>query len=100
MVNITKVTDQGILEMVQGNIKGIPTKQLFSTIIWKTVFPFMIKPIFQTLFEVSKNVFDQLIKQRKKVILDIPIRGNLWIFFAYCTMNLTAIWGIGLFTSY
>ncbi len=57
-------------EMAQGNIKEFPPIQLFLNIIGMTIFPFMTKPIFQTLFEVSEKDFDQLMKQRKKVILD------------------------------
>jgi TetR/AcrR family transcriptional regulator len=57
-------------EMAQGNIKEFPPIQLFLNIIGMTVFPFMTKPIFQTIFEVSENDFDQLMMQRKKIILD------------------------------
>ena len=57
-------------EMAQGNIKEFPPIQLFLNILGMTIFPFMTKPIFQTVFEVSDKDFDQLMIQRKKVILD------------------------------
>jgi len=57
-------------EMAQGNIKEFPPIQLFLNIVGMTVFPFMTNPIFQIIFEVSENDFDQLMMQRKKIILD------------------------------
>ena len=57
-------------EMAQGNIKEFPPIQLFLNIIGMTVFPFMTKPVFQTIFEVPEKDFDEMMMQRKKVILD------------------------------
>ncbi|MFK7770814.1 MAG: TetR/AcrR family transcriptional regulator [Saprospiraceae bacterium] len=57
-------------EMAQGNIKEFPPIHLFLNIVGMTVFPFMAKPVFQTIFEVSEKDFEQLMQLRKKVILD------------------------------
>jgi ABC-2 type transport system permease protein len=34
-----------------------------------------------------------------KLIFEIPMRGSLWLIFAYCLLNLTAVLGIGLLIS-
>jgi ABC-2 type transport system permease protein len=34
-----------------------------------------------------------------KLIFDIPLRGSLFVVFAYCVVNITAVLGIGLFIS-
>ncbi len=34
-----------------------------------------------------------------KLIFDVPIRGSLWVVFAFCVINLIAVLGLGLFIS-
>lgn len=34
-----------------------------------------------------------------KLLFDIPMQGSLWIIFAYCVVNLSAVLGLGLFIS-
>ena len=34
-----------------------------------------------------------------KIIFDIPMRGSLWVVFAFCVLNITAVLGLGLFIS-
>jgi len=34
-----------------------------------------------------------------KLLFDIPIRGSLWVVFAYCIVNLIAVLGLGFFIS-
>jgi TetR/AcrR family transcriptional regulator len=65
-----KIMLEMMSEMAQGNIKEFPPIQLFLNMIGMTVFPFMTNPIFQTILEVSEKYFDQLMMQRKKIILD------------------------------
>jgi len=34
-----------------------------------------------------------------KVLFDVPVRGSLWVVFAYCLLNIMAVLGLGLFIS-
>lgn len=57
-------------EMQAGRIKEVPPFHLFLNIVGMTVFPFMAKPIFRTIFDVSEQDFEILMKERKTIIMD------------------------------
>lgn len=56
-------------DMAAGKIKQIPPIHLFLNIMGMTIFPFMAKPIFCTMMEVSEADFKKLMEERKTVIL-------------------------------
>ena len=56
-------------EMEAGNIRKVDPMHLFLNIIGMTVFPFIAKPIFVTVFEVSNKDFDLMMSERKNIIL-------------------------------
>ena len=56
-------------EMDAGNIRKIDPMHLFLNIIGMTVFPFIAKPVFVTVFEVSDKNFDSMMSERKEIIL-------------------------------
>ena len=58
------------MEMEAGKIKEMPPIHLFLNIMGMTVFPFMAKPIFCTIFNVPDKDFESLMSERKTVILD------------------------------
>ncbi len=58
-------------EMQKGNIRSIPPHQLMMSIMGLTVFPFMAKPVFCTLFEFPEADFSTMMEERKTIILDI-----------------------------
>jgi len=57
-------------EMQQGKIRSVPPLHLFLNILGMTVFPFVAKPVFCTLFDYSDEAFEQLMQEREQVILD------------------------------
>ena len=56
--------------MEKGTIKTLSPVHLFLNILGMTVFPFMAKPIFCTVFEFPDPAFEALMMERKIVILD------------------------------
>lgn len=61
---------QMMQEMAQGKIRTIPPHQLFLNIVSMSVFPFLAKPIFGTLFDISDGDFQNLMIERKAIILE------------------------------
>ncbi len=57
-------------EMQAGRIRQIAPPHLVFNILGMTVFPFMAKPIFSTIFGASDETFIALMKERKQVIMD------------------------------
>ena len=58
------------MEMESGRIRSIPPAQLLLNIISMAVFPFMAKPIFNTIWNASEEDFSELMKERKQIIMD------------------------------
>ena len=56
-------------EMQSGQIRSMDPKQLLLNIMGMTVFPFMAKPVFCTLFEYSDQAFNDMMRERKAVIM-------------------------------
>ena len=61
---------QMMMEMEAGRIRRINPLQLFLNIMGLTVFPFIARPIFTTVFQVSGPEFEQMMNERKTMILD------------------------------
>ena len=57
-------------EMGKGNIRQMPPIHLFLNMMGMTVFPFVAKPIFCTVFDVPEADFQSLMQERKAIILD------------------------------
>jgi AcrR family transcriptional regulator len=57
-------------EIEAGKIKDFPPLQLLLNILAMSVFPFMAKPVFSTIFDVSESQFEALMEERKRVIVD------------------------------
>ncbi len=57
-------------EVKSKKIRSIPPLHLLLNIIGMTVFPFMARPIFQTVFAFPADDFINLMKEREKIILD------------------------------
>jgi AcrR family transcriptional regulator len=62
--------------MATGEIKDIPPVHLMLNIISMTVFPFMAKPVFCTIFSFSESDFTNLMMERKAFIMSF-LRGAL-----------------------
>jgi AcrR family transcriptional regulator len=56
-------------EMQAGTIRRMPPMQLFLNIMGMTVFPFMAKPVFSTVFDFSDEQFNQLMSERREEIV-------------------------------
>jgi len=57
-------------EMAEGNLRPVAPHQLMLSVIGMVVFPFMAKPVFQTLMEVEEPAFKQLMHERKAFVMD------------------------------
>jgi AcrR family transcriptional regulator len=57
-------------EVEKGRIKPIAAHHLLLNILGMIVFPFMAKPVFQTIFKVSEPNFELMMEERKKMILE------------------------------
>lgn len=57
-------------EMVAGRIRTIPPLHLMLNIMSMTVFPFVAKPIFCTIFNFEEAAFNELMEERKSVIMN------------------------------
>ena len=57
-------------EMQSGQLRQMPPNHLILNIMGITIFPFLAKPIFSTIFEVSTHDFNVLMQERKVVIMD------------------------------
>jgi len=57
-------------EMQQGNIRTVPPLHLLLNLLGMTVFPFIAKPVFCTIFDYSDKGFEELMQERAAVILD------------------------------
>ena len=65
---------QGFIQQINeevklGRIKAIAAHHLVLNMLGMTVFPFMAKPIFQTVFDVPEEQFGDIMRERKKIIL-------------------------------
>ena len=67
---------QMMQEMEAGNIRFVPPHHLFLNIVSMSVFPFVAKPIFLTIFELPESDFETMMKERKGIIMDF-IRNAL-----------------------
>lgn len=56
-------------EMAAGRIRDIPPLHIMLNIMSMTVFPFICKPIFCTIFNFEEKAFNQLMEERKDVIM-------------------------------
>ena len=56
-------------EMNAGKIKEIPPIHLILNILGMTVFPFIAKPMFRTIFDFDNSAFESLMRERKDVII-------------------------------
>ena len=56
-------------EMAAGRIRTIPPLQLMLNIMSMTVFPFITKPIFCTIFDFPEQTFLDLMEERKHIIM-------------------------------
>ena len=63
-------------EVASGNINPINPLHLFLNVLSMTVFPFVIRPVFCTLFDFSDEAFLQLMRERKPIIMEF-IRSAL-----------------------
>lgn len=57
-------------EMEEGRLRKVPPHQLMLSVIGMLVFPFMAKPIFQTLLHVDEESFRDLMIERKQFVKD------------------------------
>lgn len=57
-------------EMDAGRIKSIPPIQLILNILGMTVFPFIVRPIFSTIFNYSDEAYQKMMLERKGIVLD------------------------------
>jgi len=62
-------------EMEEGIIRKMAPLHLFLNIVGLIVFPFIAKPIFQTVLNVEQNEFENLMSQRKEVVMDFIQRA-------------------------
>lgn len=82
-MNIVREREIGTIEQI--NVTPIKSWQF----ICGKMFPFLVIGLFLMSVGLVAG----------KLIFDIPFRGSLWVVFAYCTMNLLAVLGLGLFIS-
>lgn len=64
-----------ILEMEEGKIRKMPAEHLLLNILGMTVFPFLAKPVFKTVFQVSEKEFNDLMTERKEMIMQFLKRA-------------------------
>lgn len=71
------------IEMEEGIIRKMPPMHLFLNIVGLIVFPFIAKPIFQTVLNVEQNEFEDLMRERKEVVMEFvvaalkPVSNNM-----------------------
>lgn len=59
-----------MMEMQAGKIKQMNPAHLLLNILGMTVFPFMAKPIYSTIFQTSEEDYRKMMQERKIVIVD------------------------------
>lgn len=62
-------------EIELGNIKKIPPYQIILSVISMSVFPFIGRPMLQGFFQLDDEAWNQMILDRKKLIVDIIFDG-------------------------
>jgi hypothetical protein len=62
-------------EIEVGNIRRVDPLQLFLHMLSLCVFPFLARPIFETVGGISRQQFEQLLEQRKKEIPEFIIHS-------------------------
>ncbi|MEO0898574.1 MAG: helix-turn-helix domain-containing protein [Bacteroidota bacterium] len=67
---------QMIKEMEEGKLKKMPPHQVFLNIMSMTVFPFVVRPVFTTVFQQDENDFKSMMEERKKFLLEF-MKGAL-----------------------
>nr|WP_305049491.1 hypothetical protein [Elizabethkingia bruuniana] len=69
--SITKVLEKELkTEIEKGTIKPISTIQFMLNIASLVSFPTCMRPLLQESFKLSDSDFEQILKERKQVILD------------------------------
>ena len=58
------------IEMEEGIIRKMAPMHLFLNIVGLIVFPFIAKPIFQTVLNVEQSEFEDLMHERKEVVME------------------------------
>jgi TetR/AcrR family transcriptional regulator len=58
------------IEMEEGVIRKMAPIQLFLNIVGMIAFPFIAKPIFQTILDIKENDFEELMRERKEVVME------------------------------
>jgi TetR/AcrR family transcriptional regulator len=58
------------IEMEEGTLHKMPPLHLFLNIIGLIVFPFIAKPIFQTIFNIEQHDFENLMRERKDSVME------------------------------
>lgn len=72
---------QVMAEMEAGRIRKMPIEHLMFNVVGMTVFPFLAKPIFVTVFTMEEEHFVALMEQRKTYIMQflraaLDVRGD------------------------
>jgi TetR/AcrR family transcriptional regulator len=68
--SIASFAQSAMIAMQKGEIRTVDPIQLILTVLSMSVFPFMAKPIFTTVFNVEDEDFNTLMAERKIFILD------------------------------
>ncbi len=58
------------IEMEDGTIRKMPPMHLLLNIVSLIVFPFIAKPVFQTIFDIEQTDFENLMQERKAIVMD------------------------------
>jgi TetR/AcrR family transcriptional regulator len=70
---ITPFLEQLREESRKGNTVDLPAEQILVNIMSMIIFPFIGRPVFQTIFEMDDAAFEQFIYERKKLLPDFIV---------------------------
>lgn len=63
------------VEMQIGNMRRVDPWQLMVSLISMCVFPFVGKPLLQTIFKVNDKIFTKMMEERKQFVIDFVLKS-------------------------
>ena len=74
---LTRFSKQILDEQAQGILKPIMPQHILLSVMSLIVFPFMAKPVFLKMLDIPKPMFNQMMEERKEVVINFLKAGLL-----------------------
>jgi hypothetical protein len=74
---LAQFSKQVLEEQARGILKPIMPQHILLTVMSLIIFPFMAKPVFLKMLDIPKPLFNQMMEERKEVVINFLKAGLL-----------------------